>query len=357
MQKLPIAGARPLFILTLALSSLAWSANANADAFSELAAFSGMQGVDDGKLAGGKVITARGPAMNFPSGLAVQACYLMPLPLQKAAEFHKQWTASRHPELKVYLHRDLPSKPALADFQNFAGVRDSSAVQSLVAATEKLNPGKPELQMSFAEAKLFSKTTAGGGGGSNAGPIPPAVAAFWSNLLYQRTLAYLAGGVSREPAYEGSGETVRPSEEIARILKEQPKLREEFKPVLDDSGLTGGNGNLTPSLFFELLDVEGRAAFTSGAAYSKPVKDGWQGLDLQFYSSDGYYVLLTLCRFWPVTTPSGQQATLVWRGDLLSSAAMADLHSNVERLGSTGAMMKEIQKNIGFLLQDAAGRK
>lgn len=318
-----------------------------------MAAFSGIQDADVNKLAGGEVIP-RGTALSFPRGLFVQACYLVPLPIAKAAEFHKQWSAARHPELKVYLHRDLPSKPSLADFQNLSAVRDNAAIQSLVTATEKLNPDRPELQMSVAEAKLFSKSAAGEG----KGPIPPAVASFWSNLLYQRTQAFQAGGVAREPAYDAGGETIRVSDEIARLLKEEPKVREEFKSVLDDSGVTGGSGKLTPSLFFELFDVEGqdRAAFTLGAAYSEPVKDGWEGLDLQFYCSDGYYVLMTLCRFWPVTTPSGQQATLVWRGDLVSSASMAELHGT-ERLGSVAAMKTEIRKNIKVLLQDAAGKK
>jgi len=62
--------------------------------------------------------------------------------------------------------------------------------------------------------------------------------------------------------------------------------------------------------------------------------------------------LLSFYQFWPVATADGP-ATLVWRGDLLSSASLADLHG-MERAGSVAAMKKEIQKTIGCLQADAA---
>ena len=81
------------------------------------------------------------------------------------------------------------------------------------------------------------------------------------------------------------------------------------------------------------------------------MKDGWQTMDVQYYASSGYYVLLTFNQFWPVKTATGE-ATLVWRGDLLSSASLADLHG-MERTGSVTAMRKEIQKNISVLQAEA----
>lgn len=334
------------------LMALGWFAAplpARADALSELKAFAGMDGVDLAALADGKALTGRGAAMGSPRDLGVQACYLVPLPLQKTVELHRQWNAARHPELKVYLHRDLSAKPSAADLlDGLRAVRDNAAVHSLAGATAKLAAGQTELQMSAAEARQFGPGEAGAG----KGPFSPAVAAFWSNLLAQRVAAFAGGGASRQPAYETAGETVRAADEIARLLKEQPKVREQFKPLLDDAALATGGGKLAPALYSELIDVEGRAAFTLGASYAKPVKDGWQALDAGYYGSDGFFALLTFYRFWPVTTAAGQPATLVWRGDLISSASLAELHG-VERMGSMGAMMKEIQKNIDCLQRDA----
>jgi hypothetical protein len=340
-------------VLWFILSSLSLPITVRADALSEMQSFSGIEGVDLAKLEGGKALTSRGGSMSFPRDLAVQACYLVPQPLQKTVELHKQWNAARHPELKVYMHRDLSVKVSAADFlEGISTIRDNAAVRSLVAATEKLNLGQPELQMSAAEAKQFGKEAAGAGKGS----LPPPVAVFWSNLLAQRASAFASGGVLRQPPYDASGETIRVADEIARLLKEQSKLRDQFKPLLDDAALASGGGKLAPSLYSELIDVEGRASFLLGASYAKPVKDGWQGLDAQYYGGDGFFALLTFYQFWPVTTASGQQATLVWRGDLISSASLAELHG-VERMGSVGAMMKEIQKSINFLQRDAAAGK
>jgi len=50
-----------------------------------------------------------------------------------------------------------------------------------------------------------------------------------------------------------------------------------------------------------------------------------------------------------------QQATLVWRGDLLSAPTLSDLHG-MERLASANAMTKEIQKSIAIFLKDAAAK-
>ena len=163
----------------------------------ELAAFSEFRDIDLAKLADGKAVTTQGAAISgFPRGMSVQACYLVPLPMEKAVEVHKQFNAARHPELKVYFHREIPSKPTLADFQCFSAAPNNAAVRAMVEATEKLKADKPDLQMSAAEAKLFSKST----GGSGKGSFPPAVAAFWSNLLFQRTQAFTSGGVSKQPA-------------------------------------------------------------------------------------------------------------------------------------------------------------
>jgi hypothetical protein len=72
-----------------------------------------------------------------------------------------------------------------------------------------------------------------------------------------------------------------------------------------------------------------------------------------YYASGGYYVALTLYQMWPVSV-DGKASTLVWRGDMISSASLASLHG-VERLGSESAMMKDISKAITLFRRDTAG--
>ncbi len=326
--------------------ALAPARDAKADGAAEIAKFSDLPEIDVAKLADGKPVSHGAALKDFPRGLAVQTCYVVPLPLQKAVEFHKQWDASRHSELKIYLHGDLSAKPAKTDFKNIALAPGNSAVQSLVKATQKLDASKPELQMSVGEAKLFTK------GEASSGSITSAVAAFWSDLLLQRATAFAAGGLSKQPPYYASGKAVSDSEEFAHLLASQPKVAAQFKSTLSETALTNPAGKLPASLYYELFDVEGQAAFMLGASYAKPVGESAQLIDCEYYSSGGCYILVTFYQLWPVKI-GFKDATLVWRDDLLSSASLSELNG-AERLGSAAALKKEIEKGIGCFQKDAA---
>jgi hypothetical protein len=328
-----------IIALLLVLSSVA---HVKADPFAEMSGFSHFQNIDPAKLT--KPMAVRWPPdLENARDLSVQCCYIVQAPLQKTAEIDAHWDVMRHPELKVYMHTDLRDKPGLADFERIAQAPANSAVSSFAAATEKLNPDQPQLQMSKEEAKLFAKPAAA----SSKGRMSDAVAKFWSNLLYQRTQRYLSGGLGALPAYAGS-ETIRASAEAARLLKEQPKIRDQFRALIADTPLGGGSSR--PALYWELFDVEGQAAACLGASYKKAVGDSRQGVDIQYYASGGYYVLLTFQQMWPITF-NGKPATLAWRGDMLSSSNLANLHG-VERIGSGMAMMRTVQKAAAAFQKD-----
>jgi hypothetical protein len=91
---------------------------ARADAISELASFSIFDKVDLAQLAKSDVKTAHGPPMSNPRFLAVQSCYVAAgsSPAQQI-EALRRWDATRHSELKVFLHSDLPSSPTSANFE------------------------------------------------------------------------------------------------------------------------------------------------------------------------------------------------------------------------------------------------
>ena len=329
---------RCFLILIFALAG-----GAQAEPLAELAAFSSFKTVSLDKLASGSVMATRGPAMNFPRGLAVESCYLVRRPLQKAVELHQQWSPVKHSDLKVWLHGDLTSRAGTAEFQKLRSAPSNGAVRAFVAATQKLGSGASDLQLSKAEAATFAGTP-----GDAGGTMPAKVAGFWSGVLSQRAQAFASGGLSRQPAYENGGEAIRVADDVARLLKEAPKVRGQFSALLDGATGNGGKG----SLYWELVGVEDDAAVNLGASYARPGTNTWQGLDLQYYSSGGYCALVTLRQMWPVTV-GGQEATLVWQGDLISSVTLGSLHG-VERMGSSTAMMRETQKFITRFLGDIA---
>jgi len=319
---------------------------ARADPISELASFSIFDKVDLAQLARSDVKTAHGPPMRNPRFLAVQSCYVSPgLPAQQIDAL-RRWDATRHRELKVFLHSDLPSNPTPANFEKLKNAPDNASVRSFVAATQKLSS---DLQISRDEAKKFSAGSAGGGGG----PIPAPVAAFWADVLTARTKNFVSGGMAAEPPYDHAGPSIRASDEVNGLLREQEKIHKQFSGFLGATAIGRGAGSLKPELYWELLDADDQGVVTLGASYSRAGAGGtYQAADVLYYASGGYYVALTLYQLWPVTV-EGKPSTLVWRGDMISAASLGSLHG-VERLGSESVMMKNITKAVTLFRRDSS---
>jgi hypothetical protein len=329
-----------LLVLRLGLTT------AQADPISELASFSIFDKVDLAQLAKSDVKTAHGPPMSNPRFLAVQSCYVAPgsSPAQQIQAL-RQWDATKHRELKVFLHSDLSSNPSPANFEKLKNAPGNAAVRSFVAATQKLAPA---LQISKEEAKKFS---AGAGGG---GTIPGPVTAFWADVLTARTKSFVSGGMSAQPPYDHAGPSVRASDEVNGLLREQGKIRNQFSGLLGATGIGRGAGSLKPELYWELLEADDQGVITLGASYNRGGAGGtYQAADVLYYASGGYYVALTLYQLWPVTV-EGKPSTLVWRGDMISAASLGTLHG-VERLGSESVMMKNITKAVTLFRRDTSG--
>jgi hypothetical protein len=319
------------FRLSVLALALAVHTSVQADPLAELAAFSGIKGVNLDELAKGTVKTGHLP-MGSPRGLGVESCYVVRKPLAKTVELHSQDSPS---DAKVFVHGDLPAHPTAGDFSKLGSALGNSAAKSFVADTLKLAGGGTKLQVSNAEAKSAPTDSAG-------------VPAFWSNVLAQRAQAFASGGTGKLPPYETGGETAQASAEIAQLLKESGKVRAQFSGLIGSTALGGGKGSLTPSLSWEMFDEDGHAAVTLGASYVKQSAGGAQMAEVQYYASSGFYALITLYQMWPVNV-GGQDCTLVWRGDLISSASV----KASERMGAGSVMMKETKKSIQSLLGDA----
>jgi hypothetical protein len=162
---------------------------------------------------------------------------------------------------------------------------------------------------------------------------------FWSGVLGARASAGVFGG----PAYDHTGKDIRPGNEINAMLNEQPKLKKQF------SGIIGGKGDQS----WELIDVENKGVLTLGASFTRNAGGAVQTGDAVFYASGGFYAGVTLYQLWPVEV-EGKPATLVWRGDMISSEALAGLRG-VERLGSESAMIKNISRAVRVIRSDIGG--
>jgi hypothetical protein len=319
--------------------------SACADPVSELASFSIFDKVDLAQLAKTDVKTAHGPPMKDPRFLAVQSCYVVPGSPAHQMEALRQWNPAKQRELKVFLHSDLPSNPSPANFERLKNAPDNASVRSFVAATQKMSS---DLQISKEEAQKFSVTGGAGGG------MPASVIAFWADVLTGRTKAFVSGGTAAEPPYNHAGPSIRASDDVNGLLREQDKIRRQFSGLLGGTGIGRGAGSLTPELYWELLDVDDKGVVTLGASYNRSgAGAAYQAADVLYYASGGYYVALTLHQLWPVTV-EGKPCTLVWRGDMLSSSELGSLHG-VERLGSESVMMKNITKAVTAFRRGTGG--
>lgn len=335
------------FAGVLFLALIATPRSACADPVSELASFSIFDKVDLAQLAKSDVKTAHGPPMANRRFLAVQSCYVAPGSPAHLMDALRRWNPTKYRELKVFLHSDLPSNPAPPNFEKLKNAPDNASVRSFVTATQKLSA---DLQISKEEAKRFSAATGGGGGGV----IPAAVAAFWTDVLTTRTKSFVSGGMAAQPPYDHAGLSIRASDEVNGLLREQGKIRQQFSGLLGATAIGRGTGSLPAELYWELLDVDDQGVVTLGASYSRGAVGGtYQTADVLYYASGGYYVALTLHQLWPVTM-EGKPSTLVWRGDMISSAELGSLHG-VERLGSESVMMKNITKAV-ILFRRETGR-
>jgi hypothetical protein len=335
----------PVGVLLVML--VARSTIARADAVSELAAFSIFDKVDLAQLAKTDVKTAHGPPMGNPRFLSVQSCYVAPGSPAQQIEALRRWDPTRHRELKVFLHSDLPGNPSPANFSKLQNAPDNGPVRSFVSATQKLGP---ELQISKNEAKKFSPAGAGGGA------MPTTVAKFWSDVLAARTHSFSSGGTSAQPPYDQGGQAIRVSDELNGLLRQQEKIRRQFSGFLGNTGIGRGAGSLSPELYWELLDVDDQGVVSLGAYYNRGGGGGsYQAADVLYYASGGYYVALTLYQMWPVNV-EGKASTLAWRGDMISAGSLGSLHG-VERLGSESVMMKDISKAVTLFRRDTSGSR
>src|ERR1700677_1059324 len=107
---------------------------ARADVASDLA-FTAFSNVDLNDLAGGKILQARGGLIEFQRGITAQSLYLIDASPDAVRAKLINWNPAAHPELKVWIHLNLPARPTAADFGGLSQLPDNSSVNFLVDAT------------------------------------------------------------------------------------------------------------------------------------------------------------------------------------------------------------------------------
>ena len=284
---------------------------ARGDAAAELASFSVFPKVDLAQLSKGDAKPVRSGSSGSARHLSVQTVYVAPIPPAALLAKMRGWNPASHPELKVYLHIDSGS-----NFSALQNVPDNSAVRYLTNATSQRSA---DLQLSAAEMKLLP--------GEN-------FASVWTKILSGRAQS----GISSQPPYDNATPPVRPGEELNGLIGGQEKIRKQF------SGLLGGGKS---GMYWELLSVDEQGVLTLGTFSSRTGAGGSiQTANTRYYASGGYYAGVTLHQLWPVQV-EGRASTLVWRGDMISSASVGSLRG-IERIAAESTMIKDISRVVSL---------
>jgi len=221
-----------------AIGMLGTQAIGKADSIADLRSLSVFKDADLGKLANGDVLASKGPAMGFARGLSVESAYIVRAPVKTTLALQERWNPTRHPELKVYAQADISGRGNPGDFQGLASVRSNSSVKAFVDATLRLPGGASKLQLSGAEAKMFSP------GGSSQGAIPASVVAFWSKVLAERAQSFASGGLGGQAPYDTSGSPVRADQEVSQLIRETGNVQSYFSSLISSTPIGGGRGHL-----------------------------------------------------------------------------------------------------------------
>ena len=311
-----------------------------ADAVSELASFSAFPRADLVQLSKSPAKPVRSEASGNARHLSVQTAYVVPgAPAEVAAQM-RSWNPARHSDLKVYLYSN-----SATDFSRLASAPDNAAVRYLATATAQRSS---DLQLSASEMNLLPAAGAGAATG-----MSPAIASAWGKILGARASAFASGGSAAQPPYENTTPAVRPNDELAALLRGHGKIREQFSGLLSSTGI-GRSGGGRPDMYWELVDADGKGVLALGATYNKPAANGAiQIASANYYASGGYYARITLHQLWPVQV-DGRASTLVWRGDMLSSAGVAGARG-IERMGAESIMIKDVGRAVAAFRRDVGG--
>ena len=324
-----------------ALGLLAAATNCAADPASELASFSAFPRADLTQLSKGDAKPVRSQPSGNARHLSVQTLYVVPGSPAEVAAKMRSWNPARHPELRVYLYSN-----SATDFSRLASAPDNSAVRYLVTASAQRSS---DLQLSASEITLLPAAGAGAVAG-----MSPALASAWAKILAGRATAFAAGGSAAQPPYENTSPAVRPNDELNALLRGHDKIRQQFSALLGASGIGRSAGSIKPDMYWELVDADGKGVLTLGADYSRPGPNGTiQTASANYYASGGYYARITLHQLWPVQV-EGRPSTLVWRGDMISSAAVAGARG-IERLGAESIMIKDVGRAVSLFRRDLGG--
>lgn len=328
--------------------------SAQSDPVAQLKSFATFKEVDLAALAGGEILTQRGPLMKFRRGISGESCYVVRKPSSTTAKFIQTSVPPKEEDQGISFHVDIQLPVRAESFAKLELNSEGRAVRRLIDQTLAVTANKAGFAMSRAEAAEMEKTIKA----PEAGTKTPAeiTRTCWFNLIKGRAAQFQQSGLAQLAPYEMEGKAICPTFEMRSLVGEHTRIAKEFAALLKETGLDESVkfDKMAPAVnYCELLNWDFKSTFDVGTVFVKDLGEGrYQLLDCQYYSSGLFYVSLGFFELWPVKI-DGQEATLVWRGDLLAAPTL-EVTRGTERMAYGMLMMVEIKKAIKNSLKDIA---
>ena len=329
-------------LFTAVCCAVNWTALAQGpDVATSLKRFSDFPKIDVKRLLSGEILAGRGATTNYSSGISVQFCFAVPASPEETARRLQGGDVSGPEGPNVYAHCVLHTPSTSGDFSKLLLDPTQGPTRWLLDKTIRLGNGTSELNLSRTDASELTACV-------KKNPGPKEVSACWATILSERAAAFQHKGFNGVLPYDFA-ESVQYNQidQLRIMLREHPKVIDEFSPVLVGAGLIHGGSDvpqLTPSHYWSLFDANHRAVVNLGAIYRSAVNGHYQVLDAEYYVSDSYYAAATLYEIWPIRD-AGKTGSLVWRGDFYV-APMLKYMKGMERIAYGAIMIQEIKREI-----------
>lgn len=322
-----------------------------ADALEQMRAISKLPELDLRKLEQGAIVANRGPLGNFTHGVYAENCYFIHAPVATVGEKLLHWNSAKHPELEIAMLREYRWPAAANVWDPLALTSARREDRWLTERTLQLlltSGFTTDLHVHRADIASFREIMRQSGKGLPAQQRDAKVNAFWRKLLHARNDALASGGLAALPNYFANGVRVDTRAVLDNLLKLAPSIAGHFAALLN-----GAPFNATPDSSLEIVPyweaalVRGHTNLHCGFLVARQGAQSWQIADCTYYTSDTYFMSVTLYELW-----LQQNGTLIWQTDF-ASAPFRSFTGGLDRVFAGNEMIKEAAQSAKLFRADA----
>jgi hypothetical protein len=307
----------------------------------EIKTVSQLSELDLKKLERGEIISNRGPLGDFGRGIYAESCYFVHAPMADVVRTLVHWDPSKHRSLEVMAFREYRWPVSGEEWEQLALSGTRREDRWLIDQTWQIissSSGPGDLHVSEADVAALREPVRGG---SKEPPLPERASQatnFWRKILKTRNDAVAAGGLDALPSYSAN---ISARTEFNGLMSLAPRIAARF-------GLSSPSARFPPAPkageeiipYWKAALVRGHTGFASGVILAKPGPQSGQIIDCTYYTSDTYYLAVSLKEVWPL-----ENGTLVWQIDFVS-APFRSFTGGLDRVYAGNQMLKAAAQTI-----------